>query len=761
MTLRRLIAASLLAIPPVVSAKDLSADVSSIANASGDDYAEMGPMVVEDGGRIVRYTPDARGEPNRVMIAGNRFAFDFLVIDRKLSTASVNGNVTVDADRLRIVANSASYTTDAKVRRFHTDHVRMGTPPIYVDARRVSFDTPAPGAGDVVKTTKVSVGTVKIHYSEPDLLGLNATASNLTYDSVEKRIDAEDVVFRFGPLPVFWLPSYSQTGMDGPAITPVDFQVGSNNRYGPYLRTTVLYTARKDIQPGLLLDGYGKAGVLIGPAVRYDTTKIVKGEEAPTYNVMKGDFAAAYINDHSNRGTDQFGQAIPEDRYFVDWRHKQVIDDKVEVTASIHAWSDPFAARDFRRRLFDREQQPDNFIEVVYPDSDFYASAFTRFQPNSWQDINQRLPEVRFDLNPREIADTRIYQRGYVSVGYLREETSDELIALPGTTGSSLATPRVDAYYGLTRPVKPDAAFTFTPVAGVRSTTWFDAVNGDPTYSRLAGQLGFDAQAQAEGRWNYENTVWEVNGLRHKLRPVVQYRYMPGAVDGAGRIPNIDRWSFLTAPPPIDISQRRDTDELHETQVLRLGLENLFQTRDKEYGSRDLVGFDVYQDIRDTNNPEDPRTLSDTYLRQTLTPAPWLDWQLYERVSPYTGALHQIATVATIADGDRWKATVGYQYACDVPQLDPLALAAGVYQYGADGYYNQLILGWQYRINAQYRFRALWRVDLDNGSLAEQTYGVSQQLGHSWQIEYTVGDNRNARGDSGLNFGVRLRLNTF
>ena len=716
-------------------------------------YTEKG--VISSDGTVIAM-PDRFGNPV-YMQDGVRIEADRILFNSKLKSAAAVGEVKVDRSGLRIIADGADYRSVS--HRLDTGHVRMGRPPVLMEADKVTLLT---AANAKVDTSVATLDRVKVYFNEPDFLVISMTAARLTYDAGTDTLHLDDMTLRVGPVPILYLPSFTQEGLDGPPVDP-EIQVGENSRYGPYLRTTTFYTANRRWEPGLSLDLYGRAGVLAGPDFRYDSAKVVKGDDdSPTYNVMKGTLVTGFIDDHSNRGLDQFNNPIPESRNFVEWRHKQTIDDTVEITAVTDWWSDPQTLRDLRPQLFAKNQVPDNFVEVVYPDRDFYASVFTRYNPNNWQDVDQRLPEVRFDLNPREIADTKIYQRGYVDIAYLEENPSEELPALPGVPmGTSLVTPRFDAYYGLTRPFTPGSAFTFTPVAGVRTTTWFNSPSGgQATFSRTAGQLGFDAQAVAQGKWDYDDTLWEINGLRHQIRPVIQYRYLPGVTQGEGEIPLIDRWAFLTAPPPIDLSQRRDTDELHETQILRLGVENLFQTRDKEYGSRNLVSFDVYQDLRQTDRAGD-RPLSDTYLRQQAKPASWLDLQMYERVSPYTGAVHEFSTQAVISDGDRWKIRLGTQRMTDAPLLDPNLLAVGIYQYGPKELIDQYLVGWEYRLNAQFTLKALWRYDAIAGTLSEQSYGVVQQLGHTWQIEYGVGKYSDAREGTGVQAFMSLRLKTF
>ncbi len=688
---------------------------------------------LHDSGVIVA-VPDDRGNPV-LTSSGARLEAGRIAYDRRTRAIAADGGVKVDYDRLRLLSDAVNYRAD--IRRLDTGRVRFGYPPVAAEAASVSMVSTGKVRTD---TSSVAVERVKIYFNEPDAGVISVAARKVTFSSETNVMRAEGVVFRIGAVPVMYLPSYEQEGLELPPVDP-EVQVGGGRRHGPFLRTTTFYTANPRWQPGLLLDGYAKSGVLVGPALRYDTAK-VRGDDPAPYNLMKGDLRAGFIRDGGERGEDTYGRPIDGDRYFVEWRHKQTIDDAVEVTNSLHWWSDTFAARDLRPDFFKDNQSPDNFVEVMYPTRDYYASVFVRHDPNGFEDVNQRLPEVRFDLNPREIADWRLYRRGYASFAYLREEASPQLPILPGTADPVLATPRFDAYYGLTRPLNPDSSFGITPVAGVRSTTWFDAINGDAVYSRLAAQIGFDAHLLATGRWDVADTVWEIDGLRHKLRPVLQYRYLPGVTDGAGRIPLIDRRSFLAAPPPIDLASRRDTDEMHERQILRVGLENLFQTRHAEYGSRNLVEYNLYQDFRDSDAAAD-RTLSDTYSQLVLRPAEWLDFTLYNRVDPYSGDFHETTTATSFHDGDRWRLTVGTQLVSDVINVD------------------QYYLAWEYKVNSLYTLLAHWRYDADADLLTDQQYGVRQQLGHSWSVEYSVGYRRNANQDSGTRVSIALRLVTF
>lgn len=213
-----------------------------------------------DGSTIIAL-PDAHGNP--VLIThGARLEAGRILFNQKTKSASAEGEVKVDFAGLRILADGANYRSE--LRRLETGHVRLGRPPILIESDKVGVQT----TKAQVDTSVATLDRVKLYYNEPDFGVFSISASRILYDATPgvDKVTAEDVVFRIGPVPIMYLPSWSQEGLDTPPLDP-EIQVGSNNRVGAFARTTTFYTANKRWQPGLLLDGYGKAGVLAGPAL--------------------------------------------------------------------------------------------------------------------------------------------------------------------------------------------------------------------------------------------------------------------------------------------------------------------------------------------------------------------------------------------------------------------------------------------------------------------------------------------------------------
>jgi len=98
---------------------------------------------------------------------------------------------------------------------------------------------------------------------------------------------------------------------------------------------------------------------------------------------------------------------------------------------------------------------------------------------------------------------------------------------------------------------------------------------------RALGEIGFDADLKMSATWEYENKLWHLDGIRHLITPTLSYRYIPNADKSAAWIPPIDRSTFTNYLPVLDLGDMRALDQLQSENVLRVGLNNTVQTRDK------------------------------------------------------------------------------------------------------------------------------------------------------------------------------------
>lgn len=660
---------------------------------------------------------------------------DEVVYNTKLETAHAKGTVAVNLATLRFLTDSVAL--DRQSGKVEAREVRGGVEPLYFKAGKI--------AGVSETASDVTISDTELYFGEPHWSSIAFETNEIHYNSEEDWLHLDTSLLYIAGVPVLPLPPLSVPRLERPPVR-IWANSGTSSAPGFYARTTTHLTLWDDYEPGMLLDFYERSGPLVGPALAYDTRDDSRDDSSTRW--WFGDFQSGYINDTTSRENDIYGNSIGGKRGFINWFHKQQLE-RLEITGVIHRWSDSQVMRNFRPDIYDENQNPDNFFEFVVPDRNYYLSAITRLHLNDYQSTQQRLPEIRLDMMPREIAQTGIYQRLSASYAYLVEENSDEYHLQQTNDGDELKSSRADVYYGVNAPIKFGDVATLTPVAGVRTTFYGNTVpDAEDTYWRTLGQVGFDLQFLATGTSNYTNETWDIKGLRHVFRPVFQYRYLPGVDSQSGRIPQIDRDIYRDAPTILDLGENRAVDQIYDEHIFRIGLENLFQTRDKGYGSRNLAEFNIYQDIRKTERPVDNRRLSDNFMDLTISPASWLSFQFAHRMDVYSFETKSLKAGVRFTDGDLWALRLSAKYLSN----DDLAY------YGCDTHARQYTIELDYRLNSYWEFYGDWRYDDEKNMFTDQYYGLRQRLGNAWTIEYYARYRRDAGDDSDFSLGLSLSL---
>lgn len=667
------------------------------------------------------------GEQNAMVATGDAiFKHDELTLQadtvrfyKGTNTAKADGSVVLNRDTFRMVTPALEYS--AKDRRMTTSEFRLGQAPFYLSGTDLTGTTESGDLGNAV-----------IFFNEPDKWSPRIRTERTTYYPDEKVV-AEKATFYVGGFPFMRLPQFSYRLSESPLRFYGD--LGYRSNLGLYLQTTTLYRTPGKLSYGAVLDFYTNRGVLVGPAMEWHNDK---GE-----NYAYSRLRAGYMDDGGNAddiGVDILERPIPEDRWFIDWQHQQDITDALTLTANIQAWSDSDVLREFREDLFRGNQQPDSFVEAVYTGQNYFLSAFGRADLTDFQTIVERLPEVRLDVMPTPVGETGFYASGQASYVNLRKDDDGITLGSPPTF-DKFETDRFDAFAEVNRVWRPRPWLTVVPLAGARVTHYTDTTGTDGEFTRVTGQLGFDAEMRMHGLWDVNNDVWEIDGLRHVLRPVVQYRYFPEAQQGSDEILPVDDSIFTTTLPPFDLADIRSIDALTDVSVVRIGLENLLQTRDAGYGSRQLAELSLYQDILLGGTPDarfPGRDWSNLHLDLGLTPAYWLDFDFSLNLDPEGFDMNEIRSQVSITDGDVWSMRLA------VIRLEDLI--------------DQYELYYARKLNERWGVRFRWRYDADLSEITDQLYAVRQRLGHSWDIEYLVGFKNGSEREDSVNIQLRVNL---
>ncbi len=623
----------------------------------------------------------------------------------------LTGNVVLTGGPLRLLADKLTFNENTGA--FTAENVRAGSYPWYAEGTRAE-GTYVRGA-----PSRISIDNATVTYREPGSLTPTGRADRFTVTQ-GGGIQAQGARLGVGAGLPIRLPKFQQTLSDS-FLAQVTLTTGYRQTLGLSLDAGLLLPVSPSLRLGGELGLYTARGIMAGPIGEYASAD---GSERVT-----GEFRSGYINDHGDKQTDLLGRPVPENRGFLEWRHWQRLNDRLTVNAHLNYWKDSEIVRDFKPNSFYPVQEPDTFAEATSTGKNYLTTLFTRFQTNNFSTVPERLPELSFDLLQREIRPG-LYEQFHASAAHLRED--------PASGGTTLESDRLDAYYSLRRPFNQGDWLNVTPVAGGRITRYDNTrgalVPGGTT--RTVGELGFDAALRASGTFNYRNDTWGINGLRHLVTPTLSYRYFPRADLDAAKIPSIDRRTFTTYLPPLGLDSVRNLDDLPSVETLRVGIDNTLQTRDSQYGSRDLVTFNAAADFR-FHRPAGVRDVSEVHTTLAVTPADWLRFDLYQSFAPQTFSLRQINTGLTLRDGNVWALRFNNHY-----------LRSDTEEYAVEA---------SRRLSEVLTLQGRLSYDARKRRFNEQAYGITQTLGDTWQLVYTVTVYDGPRRESNFGFNLRIR----
>ncbi len=681
----------------------------------------------------------ARFGDGNILVTADEIRLD--TASQKIVTAV--GHVIATRGIMRVLADQLVYHRSDGT--FTADRVRLGAYPYYV-------------AGDSATgtTTEMTVNRAAITYGEPGPWQPSVSAEKVVYDFAHRRLHTEGSQAGIGRVHFLPLPKFTQFLGEATLLTNVSVTGGYRKSLGAYVEGGLHLPAAPGIFVGADAAFYTSRGLMFGPAGNYSG--------APDGAEVRGYFRSGYINDHGDKKTDLLGRPVPEERAFIVWQHAQKIAENLTLNAELNWWKDSEVLRDFRPRDFFPVQQPDTFAEATYAGRNYFLSAFVRAQPNNFDTVQERLPEVRFDLLPTAIGGG-VLERFNASAAVLRERSLPTGPANPVAIAARRSD-RLDAYYALERPITPTDWFAFTPVVGGRVTHYAHsrttaadlpinpaafvpvAVGGPgastvpasfsvplENYTRTLGEVGFDTALRTSGTFDYQNAQWDINGLRHLFTPRVSYRYIPEGDKGRGRIPQIDRQTFSTYLQPLGLGEPRNIDDLRATNTLRLALDNTVQTRDATYGSRDLLRLNLAADFRFKRTANE-RAVSEVHTEVALAPARWLQVDAYSRLTSQTATLQEFNSGVTLHDGTAWSLRFSNNF-----------LRRQIEDYIVDG---------RIRINENYEALTRLHYDARKRRFNEQAYGIVQNLDRTWRVSYVVSLYEGRRRESGFGFNLQI-----
>ena len=732
--------------------------------------------------QLVSDQPIEFDEANRQMIATGEAALTYgdlilranrIVYNEENGRAEAEGNIRISQKGYRLIAERLKI--DLASQEVEAEKVRFGSPPIYAEAEY--------GTGD---QDRIELKNAHVFYREPDKYTPKMTVENFVVEDGET-IVGEGVRFEALGLPIWYLPKLRiPTEVDPIRVST---QLGTRGNLGGFFQSRLLFPISDNLFAGGNFDYYSERGLLLGPGLALD-------KETET-SVTSGRISTGFISDGGDRGVDIFAKPVPRDRHFItgDYRHRWAGENQIHGV--INLGSDPEIIRDLHYDRFYHNQQPDNFLEFIHQEPNWTFSALARVDANDFFQpldlplpsgsspsqraflFEEKLPQVSFDLHPTHLAGG-IYQE----MGIRAAQSAHTFFA--GDQSRKEYFSNLDGFYRLSKNVASSGGTALQLFAGLRWVDWRDVPtlvghtdrgpfaipypqfalmpsSGAPVnslaietgnYSQAMGDIGFNWEGRYSRKWQLENRVWGIDGLKHVVKPYVQMRHNPASESSVMNIPEGMVYARDTNLPNWDLATRRDMVFAQEQTLARTGLKNQVFTRQKDYGSRELANWDVAADYFFAGPFEDD--ISFLYSEFSFAPAQWLEIGTFSRFSSDNLELRELNSRVRIQDSDLWY--LQYSNALAEGFGPERGSYAGLYPF-LEVDQHSLEIG--YKVNERFRLMAWVRYDFVIDEFSEQHFSLFQKFGRAMEVEYRLSVRENAIREEGWAFRMGIQLVSF
>ncbi len=588
-------------------------------------------------------------------------------------------------------------------------------------------------------------------YSQP---GFRMKASSIILYPND-RIALHNLVVYAGSVPVFYFPYFvfplDDNDTDG-FNTGTNVQVGSKSNWGFFVLNSYTTRLSEDLRPTFRLDYRSDRGLAGGMDLRYRAGEKRDPDKAPDewQPRVSGKIRTYYADDakvRKGQNSQQLitptgvfqSQKIQPERYQVRVTQRADLTDEIYSKLKLNKLSDANFLEVYYEKEFQKDPQPDNFLEITKWSPNTTLSLLTRPQVNKFYTTTERLPELHYDFKRQSILGSPFFYESETSVSSLAKKNADFLSGVPDYNAK-----RVDTFHQFLYPKQYFEWLNFTPRIGGRAT-FYDRTPTANQASLLRGvfNTGFETGFKTTRTWSdVKNKKWEIDGLRHVIEPSVNYAFVARPTAGPGQIYqfDVDRSSSginrnLT---PIDFPQYTGIDSINKMNVFRPAIRQRLQTK-RDGQTWDLAEFLVYQDFR-VSKVDGQKTLSDLFVEFSTKPTRWLNLGWTGRYDENKNQLRESNFDFTVYKGKSWKLSLSDNYFRSVG--------------------NQLGINYAWAINENWTLRTNHRLDPTSGSLFEQSYTLDRDL-HSWIASLSVSQLCPINRDPDLRVWLTFTLKAF
>ena len=434
-------------------------------------------------------------------------------------------------------------------------------------------------------------------------------SKNIDRDFDDHTVTLLNGILKIYGLPVFYLPVIWKPRDEDPGFFGSRFGRDSDLGYFFSFYKYFVFSDNPLSKIKLHVDGYSKRGVAAG----------AKGTFATANSLTEFSVFTLYdFEPYESEDYDKYRIDVPHERYNFRLSHVNHITPRLDFRGVVEYSSDPYFIRDFYYYRFTQNPEPATYVALEYQFDYLSAALYLRPQLMKTYTTVEKMPELTLLGQRQQIFDTPLYYQGDLKTGYYEMkwiEFDKKIAKKPGDKLQDYESFRLDTTHFLYLPLRT-AYFTLTPRAGFKLTSYsrtseekvteddlikmfanasttnmkgrkfnsYDDKGGSKV--RAVGELGFELSTKVHNTWtNVRSPFLRLDGLRHVIRPYVNYTYVSKPTLSKDKIYYFD-----------------EVDRIDKQSFFRLGIENRLQTRDGG-GLRNWFRMENYIDLY--TSPED------------------------------------------------------------------------------------------------------------------------------------------------------------
>lgn len=562
-----------------------------------------------------------------------------------------------------------------------------------------------------------------------------------------------------GETPAFYFPYLAQ-----PLNSDLGyhFQPGTRSNWGPYLLNTygVMLGGDESHAPWLLAKF--RADLMTERGIGLGVNLSDKSAPAGSFR----EFSAYHLDDTAPNTSRSGIPRLPTqaNRSRLTFRDREIFHFEPEadwrIDSTFSYISDPYFLQDFDTVTATTDPAPDNLLYLTRRDDRSLITLLARFRVNDFYRVDERLPELSWDVARAPIFQSPILWEGRSSIGIynenaaalLRRSLINPLINLPENSPEfrTLATQasrydlalislirelpansplraqildqllnpsfsRFRTYQEFSAPFSAkNGRISIIPQAGVGFQAYQNASGIDANYQSLLTYVGTEVSTKFSSDWgNVYQRQLGLNGLMHVFQPYAHWSSVRNT--NSQLFPSVDRYTFTTRPPTIALNRLSSADEIRNWDLVRFGTRNRLLTR-RDSQTFDWLFLDTYIDAY-MHDPEGfDRQFSNLYNDLTWQPLPWmnLNLQIQNPIISDGSGFNEFNTGVNFEPDSQTRISVYHNLLSNHPTLqDSSLLTTSIF----------------HRINDNWGVSASQTWEFDDKTLQLQQYSIHRDLG--------------------------------